>query len=150
MPLRFGTSSSRADLPVEASGRLGNASTIKVLPSKRPIESVCFRHGGQTRCHTSLDRTAPVVLAMGIAMVLAMLAPLAGAQEIHAGLCLHGCPSGSPASNDIVIRNGYLLSSNNATKFADWVAYRVTKSAIGATAALGPSGSLPSDVWPRP
>ena len=58
----------------------------------------------------------------------------ATAREIHAELCLHGCPSGSPATNDIVIRDIYILSSNDTTKFADWVVYRVTKSTIGATA----------------
>ena len=55
------------------------------------------------------------------------------AQEFHADLCLHGCPKGSPATNDIVIRDIYILSSNDTTKFADWVAYRVTKSTIGKT-----------------
>ena len=55
------------------------------------------------------------------------------AQELHADLCLHGCPSGSPATNDVVIRDIYILSSNDMTKLADWVAYRVSKSTIGTT-----------------
>ena len=59
------------------------------------------------------------------------ITPPAVAQEIHADLCLHGCPKGSPATNDIIVRPIYILSSNDATKFADWVAYRVTKSTIG-------------------
>ena len=67
-------------------------------------------------------------------MVVTILTIPANAQELHADLCLHGCPSGSPATNDIVIRNIYILSSNDTTKFADWVAYRVTKSTIGPTA----------------
>ena len=46
-------------------------------------------------------------------------------------MCLHGCPAGAPASNDLVMRDIYILSSNDATKFADWVAYRVTKGTIG-------------------
>ncbi len=58
---------------------------------------------------------------------------IAGAQEIHAPHCLHGCRSGSPATNDLVIRQIYILSSNDRTKFADWVAYKVTKSSIGPT-----------------
>ena len=73
-------------------------------------------------------------LATVIAVVVAIPAVPAGAQEIHADLCLHGCPSGSPPTNDLVIRSVYLLSSNDTTKFADWVAYRVTKSTIGTTA----------------
>ena len=35
--------------------------------------------------------------------------------------------------NDIIIRDIYILSSNDSTKFADWVAYRVTKDSIGQT-----------------
>ena len=56
------------------------------------------------------------------------------AQEIHSNLCLNGCPTGSPATNDVVIRDIYILSSNDTTKFADWVAYRVMKNTIGKTA----------------
>ncbi len=67
-------------------------------------------------------------------MVMTILTTPADAQELHADLCLHGCPSGSPATNDVVIRDIYILSSNDTTKFADWVAYRVTESTIGATA----------------
>ena len=67
-------------------------------------------------------------------MVVTVLTMPVAAQEIHSDLCLHGCPSGSPATNDIVIRGIYILSSNDTTKFADWVAYRVTKNTIGATA----------------
>ena len=67
-------------------------------------------------------------------MVMTILTIPADAQELHADLCLYGCPSGSPATNDVVIRDIYILSSNDTTKFADWVAYRVTESTIGATA----------------
>lgn len=56
------------------------------------------------------------------------------AQEIHSSLCLYGCPSGSPKTNDLIIRDIYVLSSNDKTKFADWVAYKVTKQTIGPTA----------------
>ena len=55
------------------------------------------------------------------------------AQEIHSSHCLYGCPSGAPASNDLIIREIYILSSNDLTKFADWAAYRVTKKTIGPT-----------------
>ena len=72
-------------------------------------------------------------LATCILTVAAFLTTQTSAQEIHADLCLHGCPSGSPATNDIIIRDIYILSSNDSTKFADWVAYRVTKSTIGQT-----------------
>jgi endonuclease G len=63
----------------------------------------------------------------------AFLTIQASTQEIHADLCMYGCPSGSPPTNDIIIRDIYILSSNDSTKFADWVAYRVTKDTIGQT-----------------
>ena len=89
----------------------------------------------QSHRYFALGCRVPLVVAMGVAMVVTILTMPANAQEIHADLCLHGCPSGSPATNDIVIRGVYILSSNDTTKFADWVAYRVTESTIGATAA---------------
>lgn len=73
--------------------------------------------------------TCGLYVGAGLLMTLWTL-PSAG-QEIHADLCLHGCPAGSPATNDIVFRNTYVLSSNDVTKFADWVAYRVTSNTIG-------------------
>lgn len=54
-------------------------------------------------------------------------------QEIHSAECLKGCPFGSPATNDLIIREIYILSSNDQTKFADWVGYRVRREAIGST-----------------
>ena len=77
----------------------------------------------------------PLRLDIRIAIVVAVLTSPAAAQEIHADLCQYGCPSGSPATNDIVIRDIYILSSNDTAKFADWVAYRITRRTIGATAA---------------
>lgn len=55
------------------------------------------------------------------------------AAEIHTFHCLHSCPMGAPATNDLVVREIYTLSSDDATKFADWVAYRVTKATIGTS-----------------
>ena len=45
------------------------------------------------------------------------------ASELHSGLCLDGCPAGAAPTNDVVVRGIYVLSSNDTTKFADWVAY---------------------------
>jgi endonuclease G len=42
--------------------------------------------------------------------------------------CLKGCPTGTPAANTLVERTIYALSNNPLTKFADWVAYKVTAS----------------------
>lgn len=74
-----------------------------------------------------------------IALAMAMVAgPIvtpgmvqARESELHTFHCLHGCPIGAPATNDIVVREIYTLSSNDLTKLADWVAYRVTRESIG-------------------
>ena len=39
-------------------------------------------------------------------------------------------------ANDVVIREIYALSTNPETKFADWVAYRVTRETIGTSDPL--------------
>lgn len=49
------------------------------------------------------------------------------------GLCLHGCPIGAPDTNRTITRPIYILSNNGHTKFADWVAYVVSKKTIGKT-----------------
>lgn len=48
--------------------------------------------------------------------------------------CFEGCPTGSPAGNTTIERSDYTLSNNPKTKFADWVAYKITKQTIGKTA----------------
>lgn len=50
--------------------------------------------------------------------------------EIHCKHFFAGYPTGTPASNDLVIRDIYALSSNDETKFADWVAYRLDPQTI--------------------
>jgi len=60
---------------------------------------------------------------------LALSIPAAGADDAYAEIhCKHffnGYPTGTPVTNDLVIRDGYALSSNDETKFADWVACRL-------------------------
>ncbi|MCB9204172.1 MAG: DNA/RNA non-specific endonuclease [Flavobacteriales bacterium] len=46
--------------------------------------------------------------------------------EIYCKHFFYGYPYGTPASNDLIIRDIYAMSNNDATKFADWVAYRLT------------------------
>lgn len=59
------------------------------------------------------------------------------AQETHIVHCFDGgCPTGTPTTNDLVVREIYALSNNRATKFADWVAYRVTRDTFGTTSSL--------------
>ena len=44
-----------------------------------------------------------------------------------------GVPEGTPATNDLICRDIYALSSNDNTKFADWVAYRLDPSNLEYT-----------------
>lgn len=62
---------------------------------------------------------------------LALLASSSVIAEVHSDHCLYGCPSGSPSSNDLVFRPIYVLSSNDTTNLADWVAYKVEEKNLG-------------------
>jgi endonuclease G len=53
-----------------------------------------------------------------------------GHQEIHCKHFFYGYPTGTPANNDLIIRDIYALSSNDTTKFADWVAYRLDHDTV--------------------
>jgi endonuclease G len=60
-----------------------------------------------------------------MALALAAGAP-AHALELHTPHCLFGCPTTTlPAGTDVIVRADFTLASNDTTKFADWVAYRV-------------------------
>lgn len=54
-------------------------------------------------------------------------------QEIHCKHFFYGYPTGTPLSNDLIIRDIYALSSNDETKFADWVAYRLDCGTVTGT-----------------
>jgi endonuclease G len=53
--------------------------------------------------------------------------------ELYTFHCLWGCPVGTPATNDTIVREIYTLSSNDFTKMADWVAYRITPQTIATS-----------------
>lgn len=68
-------------------------------------------------------------------MLFSVIVFSAQAAEIKIWHCKEGaCPIGAPQSNNLIITPIYVLSNNKATKFADWVAYRVTRSTIGTSA----------------
>jgi len=76
-------------------------------------------------------------LLLAVAFVVAATPGAAqGVQEVHSDLCFKGCPMGTPPTNDLIIRDIYILCSNDETKFADWVAYKVTADTINRTARL--------------
>ncbi|HRZ27783.1 MAG TPA: DNA/RNA non-specific endonuclease [Spirochaetota bacterium] len=68
--------------------------------------------------------------------------------EIHCKHFILGYPTGTPASNDLIIRDIYALSSNDETKFADWVAYRLDKTTV--TGAARTSRQWKRDPWLDP
>lgn len=50
--------------------------------------------------------------------------------EIHCKHFFYGYPTGTPDTNDMIIRDIYALSSNDETKLADWVAYRLDTQTV--------------------
>lgn len=71
--------------------------------------------------------------------------------------CLFGCPEtvlagGRGANNRVIEREIYVLSNNPKTKFADWVAYRATKSTLGRSrrSPWTADPQLPSDETLEP
>ncbi len=56
--------------------------------------------------------------------------------EIHCKHFFYGYPAGTPETNDLIIRDTYALSNNDETKFADWVAYRLTPHEVMGTLDL--------------
>ncbi len=65
--------------------------------------------------------------------------------EIHSEHFFHGYPAGTPPTNDLLMRDIYALSSNDDTKFADWVAYRLTEETI--TGDPLPDAPFKKDPW---
>jgi len=51
-------------------------------------------------------------------------------QGNHYNHSFYGLPTGTPSTNNLIIRDIYTLSSNDETKFADWVAYRLDKKTV--------------------
>jgi len=65
-----------------------------------------------------------------LAVFWLFICSVAGA-ELHTPQCIEACPEGAPQTNDVIVRSIYTLSSNDITRFADWVAYHVTSDSIG-------------------
>lgn len=74
------------------------------------------------------------VAVAGSAMVSAQPVGPPPVPEVHAEHFFYGYPIGTPITNDLVVRDLYALSSNDGTKFADWVAYRLTVREVAGVA----------------
>lgn len=79
------------------------------------------------------------LLAAGLMAAVPLGAQPAGpaaVPEIHADHFFYGYPTGTPITNDLVVRRTHALSSNDSTRFADWVAYRLTAQEVAGTLPL--------------
>lgn len=65
--------------------------------------------------------------------------------EIHSKHFFYGCPMGTDPTNDLIIRDIYALSSNDQTKFADWVAYRLDEESVRGDATT--RRNFKADPW---
>lgn len=108
-------------------------------------------------CHFKQKKPIHTRLAALATLLLFWLLPAAVLPEITKEIpiatihCRHtpyGVPLGTPASNDLVFREIYALSSNDTTKFADWVAYRLDRDTVTAR-GVGTSRHYRSDPWIR-
>lgn len=70
------------------------------------------------------------VISLLIAISLSIGAVSAHEPEIHCKHFFYGYPHGTPETNDLIIRDIYALSSNDETKFSDWVAFRLDKATV--------------------
>lgn len=53
-----------------------------------------------------------------------------GYTEIHCKHFFYGYPTGTLSTNDLIIRDIYAMSTNDDTKFADWVAFRLDRKTM--------------------
>lgn len=113
---------------------------------------------GSTHQLSKEFRHATVALCVALPFALAACtknapeeSPLTDEQAVQ-GLCLYGCPAGAPTSNRTVDHAVLVLSNNGQTKFADWVAYRITRECIGPTRDRNwhADPDLPKDETLRP
>lgn len=71
----------------------------------------------------------PIFFATIVVALLSAPAPEVSGQslrEIHSEHFWMGMPLGAEVTNDLIIRDLYAACTNDTTKFADWVAYRLT------------------------
>ena len=81
-------------------------------------------------------------------LLLVALAPTAFGvhdSDLHCKHFFYGNPTGTPVTNDLIIRDIYALSSNDTTKFADWVAYRLDAATV--TGDISTSRNWKADPW---
>lgn len=97
-------------------------------------------------CFYQLERSTSRVILLCIFSLLSFhVFGQINRQEIHCKHFFYGYPFGTPASNDLIIRDIYALSNNDDTKFADWVAYRLTMHEVDGDLTV--DRKWKSDPW---
>lgn len=71
-----------------------------------------------------------VFLISAICLLFSLYAQPSFCPEIHWKHFIYGYPTGTPATNDLIVRDVYAISSNDTTKIADWVTYRLDKKTV--------------------
>ena len=84
----------------------------------------------------NLRKIRMIKIVLVIVGLLSSFSALAEPMEIHSYHWLYGYPQGTPPSNDLIIRHSYAMSTNDETKLADWVAYRLTPHEVMGTLDL--------------
>jgi len=92
-------------------------------------------------------RVLPRSLCIGILLLVpgVLHAHDVGYKEIHCKHFFYGYPTGTPATNDLIIRDIYALSANDDTKFADWVAFRLDRKTMDRS--IRTSRRWKADPW---
>lgn len=85
----------------------------------------------------SLNQLCQNILATGVPATVILIGLLwapqaATAAPASSSFCLYACPEGAPASDTVVVHHIYALANNPKTKFADWVAYKISSRTMGS------------------
>ena len=128
--------------PIQTALPGGSSTRLRrMIPTLRESNVLAHPHQPNPRKdpRTHAGRSEICIMKKALALAFLCLPGIGLAQDIHIVHCLAGCPTGTPNTNDLVVREIYALSNNEKTKFADWVAYRVTRETIGTSDSLNRS-----------
>ncbi len=86
-----------------------------------------------------------IIILLFLSLPGLLYAHTAGYEEIHCKHFFYGYPTGTPATNDLIIRDIYAMSTNDDTKFADWVAFRLDRKTMDR--AIKTKRAWKADPW---
>lgn len=74
---------------------------------------------------TTVGLVATLPLLIGLGSLGISRPPAQQATEVHSIHCFYGCPLGTKPGDDLLFRHIYTMATDDATRFAAWVAYRL-------------------------